>query len=155
MKLMNTSRLLSSLSLLTLLSLSSCITPMPGDPGYNSGPAYGNGPAYSNRPGYGNRPAYGSGHRGDRYDRDDRRNPNYRPPIPPAHGPSHGRPPVHGNTPSLRPLANGGVQATMPGGCYVICDRNGRVIKENACSKADLVIATRAARDYLSSRRGR
>lgn len=58
-----------------------------------------------------------------------------------------------GGSPAIRPLPNGGVQATMPGGCYVICDRYGRVLKENSCDKAELVIATRAARDYLSRRR--
>ncbi|MEN3942684.1 hypothetical protein WJU23_15390 [Prosthecobacter sp. SYSU 5D2] len=57
------------------------------------------------------------------------------------------------NPVSIRPLPNGGVQATLRGGCYVICDAYGRVLKENSCSKAELIIATRAARDYLSRRR--
>lgn len=54
---------------------------------------------------------------------------------------------------SIRPLPNGGVQATMRGGCFVICDRYGRVLRTNNCNKAELIIATRAARDYLSRRR--
>jgi hypothetical protein len=57
------------------------------------------------------------------------------------------------NPVSIRPLQNGGVMATMRNGCYVILNHYGRVVKESSCSKAELVIATRAARDYLSRRR--
>lgn len=69
----------------------------------------------------------------------------------PVRWPPFRRQPVH--PVSIRPLPNGGVQATMRGGCYVILDRYGRVLKENSCDKAELILATRAARDYLSRRR--
>jgi hypothetical protein len=148
-----------SLGFLALLSMSSCITPMPGDYGYNDGPGnghghghgYSNAPAYSNRPGHGTRPGYGSGHHGAPHDR----NPS-RPHRHPSHhsvapAPQHSS--SGGSRASIRHLANGSIQSTLPGGCYVICDRNGRVIKDGSCSKADLIIATRAARDYLARRR--